>query len=227
MSSLRNIAFLSENEADQELFHSLMAVMGDRTGCRWNCSPDLAADVVVLDTDNRGFFERFRRHVHAVVVGYGDHPAAGTHYHLPKPLRMRPLTDLLTSILRDGLGERDEVILRYVAEMSHPHVAMDVVMEMVQRLPSGHIDKETVARHMGISPSTLQRRLAAEGASFRQLLNDTRRDLAGRYLQESQRTIKEVAYSLGFADLSNFTRAFRSWFGVSPREFRNNTRNAP
>ncbi|MDQ8038704.1 MAG: helix-turn-helix transcriptional regulator, partial [Pedobacter sp.] len=216
--SLRNIAFLSESDADQELFHSLMAVMGDRTGCRWACSPDLAADVVVIDTDNRTFFERFRKHVHTVVVGFGDYPAPGTHYHLPKPLRMRPLGDLLTGIVRDGLGERDEIILRYMAEMTHPHVAMDVVMEMVQRMPSGIIDKETVARHMGISPSTLQRRLAAEGASFRQLLNDTRRDLAERYLLESGRPIKEVAYSLGFADLSNFTRAFRSWFGQSPRE---------
>lgn len=226
MSSPRNIAFLSESEAEQELFSSFIAVMGERTGCRWSCSPDLGADVVVIDTDNFQFFERFRKHTRAVLVGFGQIERGGTHYHLQRPLRMAQLTTLLADIVRDGLGARDEVVLRYMAEMSHPHVAMDVVVEMVQRLSSGQIDKETVARHMGISASTLQRRLAAEGASFRQLLNNTRRDLAERYLQESQRPIKDVAYSLGFADLSNFTRAFRSWFGVSPREFRNNNRKS-
>lgn len=226
MSSLRKIAFLSENDSERELFASFITVMGDRTGCRWSSSPDLSADVVVIDTDNSLFFERLRKHTQSLMVGYGLLDRGGTHYHLPKPLRMATLAALLTRIVQEGLGERDEVMRRYIAELSHANVAQDVVLEVVQRLASGQVDKETVARHMGISPSTLQRRLAAEGASFRQLLNDTRRDLAERYLQDGQRPIKDVAYSLGFADLSNFTRAFRSWFGVSPREYRNNTRNS-
>lgn len=43
---------------------------------------------------------------------------------------------------------------------------------------------------------------------------------AGLYVQESQCPIKDIAYSVGFADLSNFTRAFRGWFGMTPRDFR-------
>ncbi len=227
MSSLRKIAFLSDNDSERELFASFITVMGDRTGCRWSSSAELTADVVVIDTDNPLFFERLRKHTQSVVVGYGLLDRRGTHYHLPKPLRMPALSALLTRIVQEGASGQDEVMVRYIAGLSHANVAQGVVLEMVQRLASGQVDKETVARRMGISPSTLQRRLAAEGASFRQLLNDTRRDLAERYLQDRQRAIKDVAYSLGFADLSNFTRAFRSWFGVSPREYRNNTRNSP
>lgn len=228
MSSLqRHITFLSESDTERELFSSFIAVMGDRTGCRWIYGPDLAADVLVIACDDATFFQRFYRHAHAVVVGYGHFPCRGAHYHLEKPLNIRALSTLLTNIVHDGLGERDEVVRAYLADMSHDKVALDVVMEVVQRLASGTVDKESVARQMGISSSTLQRRLAAEGASFRQLLNETRRDLAERYLREGRRPIKDVAYSLGFADLSNFTRAFRSWFGVSPREYRNSTRNAP
>jgi AraC-like DNA-binding protein len=224
---LRHIAFLSESDTDRELFSSFIAVMGNRTGCRWVYRPDLTVEVLVIDCDDPVFFQRFCGHAHAVVVGYGHFSCRDAHYHLEKPLNIPALATVLSNIVQDGIGERDEVVRSYLADMNHDKVVLDVVLEVVQRLSSGALDKESVARQMGISSSTLQRRLAAEGASFRQLLNATRRDLAELYLREGRRPIKDVAYSLGFADLSNFTRAFRSWFGVSPREYRNSTRKLP
>ncbi|MGH8491509.1 MAG: helix-turn-helix domain-containing protein [Moraxellaceae bacterium] len=119
--------------------------------------------------------------------------------------------------------QSESIIQRYVEELDAQRSVHDVVRKVINKLSSGHYDRASVAEELGISTSTLQRRLAAEGTSFSQLLNNTRRDLAERYLRESRRPIKEVAYSLGFADLSNFTRAFRNWFGVSPREFRRQT----
>lgn len=226
MTPLRYIAFITESELDRELLCSSLMVVGDRSGARWEYSLDMNADVVFIDTDNESFFNRFRKHTRSVVVGYGSLPRRGTHYHLQKPLRMRDFMDLLAHVVRDGLNEHDEVVRHYMAELGHTHMTLDVVIEMVQRLAHGNVDKESVARHMGISASTLQRRLAAEGVSFRQLLNETRRDLAERYLKEGRRPIKDVAYSLGFADLSNFTRAFRGWFGMSPREYQKTTRQA-
>lgn len=219
MSLRRHLVFISDNDRDKDLLCSLLMVLGDRSGARWVYGHELPADVIMVDTDHHAAHDFFRQHADSIVVGFGSEPDRGTHFHLYKPLKSRPLLELLVSIVHNDHSNRDEIVRHYLNELNHAPVTLDVLVEVVHQLSSGTVDKESIARHMGISGSTLQRRLAAEGASFRQLLNATRRDLAERYLREGRRPIKEVAYSLGFADLSNFTRAFRSWFGMSPREY--------
>ena len=70
------------------------------------------------------------------------------------------------------------------------------------------------------SQRTLQRRLQEEGTSFQTLLDDTRRELAEQYLAQPGMSLLEIAYLLGFADPSNFFRAFRRWFDATPGEYR-------
>lgn len=77
-----------------------------------------------------------------------------------------------------------------------------------------------MAQALLLSQRTLQRRLQEEGTSYQQLLDDTRRELAEQYLGQVDLTLLEVAYLLGFADPSNFFRAFRRWFGETPGEYR-------
>ncbi|MNJ10795.1 HTH-type transcriptional regulator VirS [compost metagenome] len=88
----------------------------------------------------------------------------------------------------------------------------------MQQINAGLFDQHAVTQRLGISVRTLQRRLAADGTSFKVLLREVRRQLATRYLSEGRHTVKEVAYLLGFQDLSNFSRTCRSWFGVSPSQ---------
>jgi AraC-like DNA-binding protein len=68
--------------------------------------------------------------------------------------------------------------------------------------------------------SSLQRALRSEGTSYRDLLEDTRRSLAEQYIAEQNYNLAQIAYLLGFADQSNFTRAFKRWTGMSPSEYR-------
>ena len=63
----------------------------------------------------------------------------------------------------------------------------------------------------------MQRKLKAQGMSFRKLLDDTRRQLAEQYLKDSTLSVSEIAYLLGFAEVSSFSRAFRRWTGHAPR----------
>jgi AraC-like DNA-binding protein len=77
-----------------------------------------------------------------------------------------------------------------------------------------------VAASLFMSATTLQAKLAQRGTSFQQLLDDTRKELACSYLRQATRSVTEVTFMLGFADTSNFTRAFKRWTGVSPTEFR-------
>lgn len=77
-----------------------------------------------------------------------------------------------------------------------------------------------VARQLGTSARTLQRKLRTEGTSYQDVLDDMRRDLSQRYLRERAMAVCEVAYLLGFSGPSAFHRAFRRWTGVTPKEFR-------
>ena len=71
-----------------------------------------------------------------------------------------------------------------------------------------------------MSERTLQRRLEAEATSFAELLDNTRRELAGQYLSRLHLSLAQAAYLLGFADQSSFFRACRRWFDLSPGRYR-------
>lgn len=89
-------------------------------------------------------------------------------------------------------------------------------------LAEGEPELDNIADSMGMSRLTLQRRLKAEHVSYRQLLENVRRDLASHYLQQSHLPITEMGLLLGYSETSAFSRAFRRWFGVSPRQYRCN-----
>lgn len=98
-------------------------------------------------------------------------------------------------------------------------MASRVLSQMVEMLPSGVPTLAAVANKFYITPRTLQRKLASEDTSFNELLDTMRQDLAKNYLQHSNRNIGEISYMLGFADPANFTRFFKRWVGVSPKEY--------
>jgi AraC-like DNA-binding protein len=77
-----------------------------------------------------------------------------------------------------------------------------------------------VARRLRLSPRTLVRRLGERGTSFRALLEEQRRARAGELLLRSQLSVAEIAERLGYEDPTNFARACRRWFGLSPRAYR-------
>jgi AraC-like DNA-binding protein len=87
-------------------------------------------------------------------------------------------------------------------------------------LPHGRVLTEDVARGLGMSRRTLARKLAAEGTSFNEILQDLRRDLAVRYLDDRKLHVSKIAWLLGFHEVSAFTHAFRRWTGQAPSELR-------
>lgn len=97
----------------------------------------------------------------------------------------------------------------------------DVVKRrMMDELPEREPSVSVVAAKLRISARSLQRRLHSEGTSFAEILSDLRRDLALRYLQDSRVSIGEVAFLLGFLDVTAFHRAFKRWTGSTPSEHR-------
>ena len=76
-----------------------------------------------------------------------------------------------------------------------------------------------------MSLRSLQRKLLEEGTSYTRLLEETRRDLAKNYVENSTLSLNEIAYLLGFSEQANFTRAFRRWYATSPSAYRGTLRD--
>jgi AraC-like DNA-binding protein len=79
---------------------------------------------------------------------------------------------------------------------------------------------EVMAAEMAMSRRSLIRHLKAEGTSYQQLLDDVRRELGAWYLRNTQTQVEAIAEKLGYQSASNFSRSFRRWFDMTPREMR-------
>ena len=87
-------------------------------------------------------------------------------------------------------------------------------------LHTGDVSMETIAAKMDQGRHTLHRALKEEGVTFEQVLDELRHRLALHYLQGKKVSVNETAYLVGFSDPASFSRAFKRWTGVSPREAR-------
>jgi AraC-like DNA-binding protein len=87
-------------------------------------------------------------------------------------------------------------------------------------LADSRADIQAVARELGVSSRTLQRQIAEEGATFRQLRVEARQELARTYLRQESIEISRLAHLVGYEDPNSFYRAFRSWEGTTPGRWR-------
>lgn len=95
-----------------------------------------------------------------------------------------------------------------------------VEMALLPVLHTGSAGLDAVAATLGLGRRTLSRRLAAEGVTFEQVLDELRHALSLHYLAEGKVSITETAYLVGFSDPSAFSRAYKRWTGTSPRRAR-------
>ena len=93
-----------------------------------------------------------------------------------------------------------------------------------QMLAGGRPDIADVARELGLSVRTLQRRIVEERTTFRDLLLAVRQELVREYLTRPGIQINEVAFLLGYEDTNSFYRAFRNWEGTTPSHWRTDSR---
>jgi AraC-like DNA-binding protein len=114
----------------------------------------------------------------------------------------------------------DEQTQAYLDSFLAQTTSREVVDKIIERLPDGPPNQQQIADSLHVSNRTLQRKLKEEGTSFMDLLQDTRLQLARKYLRQPNRSVVETSYLLGFSEPSTFSRAFKRWTGVAPIEFR-------
>jgi AraC-like DNA-binding protein len=120
----------------------------------------------------------------------------------------------------------NRLLIRYCEEAlsrrpsSHGSFRATVESEIVPLLPHGRARTSQIATRLGVSQRTLTRSLAAEGVTFSAVLESLRGDLARRYLAEEELSISQIAWLLGYREVSAFTHAFKRWAGQTPRQAR-------
>jgi AraC-like DNA-binding protein len=129
--------------------------------------------------------------------------------------------DVVVALLREAARAlRDDALGLHLAELVH-RSADNVLRIAVNSSLRGGIPKmDEVARKLHMSARTLQRRLQDDGLSFQDLVAEVRRDLSARYLEEADMSLAEVAFLIGFSEVSTFHRAFKQWTGLTPAEYR-------
>ena len=114
--------------------------------------------------------------------------------------------------LENALGDRDR--------SSAGAMSTRVRRLLVERLGQTVLTLDAVATALAVSRRTLTRRLAEEGASFRQILDEVRRDFARALLQDRSLSIGDIAFFLQYSEPAAFHRSFRRWTGQTPSAFR-------
>ena len=125
----------------------------------------------------------------------------------------------------------DPLLFGYLSEKAqelHAQLHVDLAGEMQpllhQCLKNQQCCAATVAKQLGIHERTLNRRLHAEGTSFRQELEHARKTLSQQLLSATDASMTEIALSLGYSDASAFSRAFKRWSGTTPAKWRDSLR---
>jgi len=118
-----------------------------------------------------------------------------------------------------------EIMRRYLERVLEEMPQEDEVLASVRRavaesMREGDPNLTRVAKKMAMSPRTLQRQLKEQGMEFKKLVDDTRRRFALSYLGNRTNTLTEIAFLLGYSEVSAFNRAFKRWTGSTPLAYR-------
>ena len=135
-------------------------------------------------------------------------------------LSLRDADRILPSANKEMAAFSDQAMTQYLEARAGVSLASKVRKIIVEHLPSGNATVEKTASDLFMSKRKLQRALQEEGTSFINLINDTRKDIAKQYVKDKEMDLTEIAFLLGFAEQSTFSRSFKRWTGKSPSLYR-------
>ncbi|MDR0574731.1 MAG: helix-turn-helix domain-containing protein [Tannerella sp.] len=154
----------------------------------------------------------------------------GADVYLSKPFNMDELDAIVANLINNRLllkgkyaGKRpqDNSTTTSPDVQDHNTELMQRIMEVVDRHIGDHeLAVEKIAQEIGISRAHLHRRLKkTAGVSAGELIRNVRLTKAARLLKEQQMNVSQIAYAVGYTSQSNFSTAFKKYFGVSPKEY--------
>jgi len=167
-----------------------------------------------------------------VTFTHKEYPCSGEYYaYFRSPIQFEAATNsfiLPSEVIDqqlDGANPQlaqlnDQLMISTLAKLNRKNIEQRVKAAIIEQLPSGNISQEKVADALHMSVRNLQRKLKNTNTSFRELLDEMRRELAKQYVNNSDVSLSEVTFLLGFSESSSFSRAYKRWHGFTPNEVR-------
>ncbi len=117
----------------------------------------------------------------------------------------------------------DQIAADYLERHYATNIVHKIHNNLIDILPMGSPTLEKLSKTLGMSKRAINQHLKKEHVTYQQILAKTRKYLARQYLNQPKLSIIEIAFLLGYTDSSNFSRAYKQWFGISPKQFRQKT----
>lgn len=163
-----------------------------------------------------------KNHAYANFIGVDITPAEKNQLFFSKTELLLPFISCNESMWEFFEPELNKRLSMMETDDSYAARVRSALMEL---LPSGECTIEDVAKKLGYSKRSLQRKLQEENTNFQKQLNHTRELLAKYYVGSTDMRAEDIAYLLGYQDLSSFMRAFSIWTGTTVSSFRQNHRS--
>lgn len=135
---------------------------------------------------------------------------------LPSEIRDRRLKFYEPVTLRVALSQCESLMIKALSKRKMELRVNDMIANMATPFP----DIEAVADRLNMCSRTVRRKLKLEGVTYQEILDEKRKKIAIKYLMESDMTITQISTELYFSDSSYFSRAFKRWTGVLPKNYR-------
>jgi len=126
----------------------------------------------------------------------------------------------LPAIDEQLLQIKDQLLMRQLEDLAKDNFIMKIRKLISEHLASGNVTIKIIADEMHMSSRTIQRMLSKENTTFAALLDEVRVSLAKQFLNDVRTDLTEIAFLLGFSELSTFSRAFKRLTGQSPSQYR-------
>ena len=167
------------------------------------------------------------RFVHAAPADTSPHAAlfrCPVRFGCPAPEIVFASEDLAHAVTTANPGV-ERVLERHMNDLIERLPRNDSFVERVRAVVArtmgrGPLTVAAIARELHASPRTLQRRLGDHGTTYGEVLDACRRELAQRLIAEGRESVTEIAFLLGFSDVSGFSRMYKRWTGVTPSHAR-------
>ena len=114
----------------------------------------------------------------------------------------------------------DQLLRQRALSQGQSSITQQVRAVIIASLAHGQVRLATIAEELKLSPRTLQRKLNEAGATFQQVLDQARFELAKDYLKRPELSLVDIAFLLGYQEQSAFNHAFKEWAGVNPGAYR-------
>ena len=116
----------------------------------------------------------------------------------------------------------DKVLLDFMTKLDESDLVSRVQSKIMDSITLGLPHQEDIAKSLNMSLRNLQRKLGEKGTHFKDILDETRHNLAIQYVKQPNLSLGEISYLLGFSSVTNFSRAFKRWTSEAPGQYRIN-----